>query len=72
MENLPKPVITNENGKMQLKYAVGVDTDKDGQMAMSVNLVLELDQKEVAEEAVKKLLANANIPQWLKDLLGVK
>lgn len=72
MENLPKPVITNENGKMQLKYAVGIDTDKDGQMAMSVNLVLELDQKEVAEEAVKKLIATANLPVWLKELLGVK
>lgn len=72
MENLPKPVITNENGKMQLKYAVGIDTDKDGTMAMSVNLVLELDQKEVAEEAVKKLIATANAPAWLKDLLGVK
>jgi len=72
MNGLPTPVITNENGKMQMKYAIGVDTDKDGQMALSVNLVLELDQKEVAEEAVKKLLATSNIPQWLKDLLGAK
>lgn len=72
MNNIPKPVITNENGKMQVKYAVGVDTDGDGKMAVSINLVLEVDQKEVAEEAIKKVLASTSLPQWLKDLIGAK
>jgi len=38
---LPKPVITNENGKLQLKYAIGVDSDADGKHSVSASIVLE-------------------------------
>lgn len=72
MENFPKPVITNENGVMKLVYALGVDANKDGQMSVSASLVITLDQKEVVEEAMGKLLANSNLPQWIKDLIGAK
>lgn len=67
-----QPVITNENGKMQIKYDIGLDSNNDGQKAVSIGLVIEADQKEIAEEVVAKVLQGANLPEWLKQIIGAK
>ncbi len=70
MEALKAPQITTENGKTTLKFDLGLDIDQDGQKSLSAGLFIELDHKEAASEAVKKILENASVPQVIKDLLG--
>lgn len=67
-----KPEFSQADGKLQLKYGVGLDLNDDGAKSISASLVLEVDEKEAAKEVVAKVLGSANLPEWLKGLLGVK
>lgn len=68
---MAQPVITNQEGKFQLKYDIGLDSDADGAKALSVAVVIEADQKEVIDELLKKVMAGKEIPAWLKSILGM-
>lgn len=63
------PEIKTENGVTSASIDLGADLDHDGKDSISVALVIKCDQKESIDEAIKKVLASANLPEWLKNLL---
>lgn len=62
-----KPEIKYENGKIVAKASTMVDTDKDGQAAITASVVVEID----AAEAVGEIIKN-EVPEWLKKLIATK
>jgi ubiquinone biosynthesis protein Coq4 len=60
-----KPELKFENGLLVAKAVTGVDTDKDGEMAIKAEVVITIDAKEAVAEIVK-----SGVPQWLKDLIA--
>ena len=70
LEALKAPQVVTEDGKTTLKFDLGLDSDNDGEKSFSAGLFVELNHKEAASEAVKKILENAKVPQVIKDLLG--
>jgi len=67
-----KPTIVHENGKFTLKYDIGLDLNNDGQKSVVAGFYVESNEKEVIEEVIAKVLANANLPDWAKALIGAK
>jgi hypothetical protein len=62
-----KPEMKYENGKLLVSASAGVDSDKDGQMAVKASISIEIDAMEAVGEMIKQ-----DVPQWLKDLLAKK
>lgn len=62
-----KPTIKYEGGKILAHGSTALDTDKDGQNAVSVKVEVEID----AMEAVSEIIKN-EVPEWLKTLLAGK
>ncbi len=62
-----KPELKYENGKLIAKASAGVDSDKDGQLAAGVEVVLFVDAQEAVAEIIKQ-----EIPEWLKALIAKK
>lgn len=62
-----KPELKYEDGKLIASAAVGVDSDKDGQLAAGVEVKMFLDAKEAVAEIIKQ-----EIPEWLKNLISKK
>lgn len=60
-----KPEMKYEDGKLVVKAQAGVDTDKDGQQALSASIVVEIDAMEAVSEIVKN-----EVPEWLKKLVN--
>ncbi len=70
MEGLKAPTVETADGKTVLKFDLGLDLDQDGQKSLAAGLFVELNHKEAASEAIKKVLENASVPQVIKDLLA--
>jgi hypothetical protein len=64
------PEISDVDGKVQAKYGVGYDSDKDGKASMSISLVVEIDKAEAVKETASALMASSSVPQWAKDILA--
>jgi len=62
-----KPEIKYENGKIVARAGAQVDTDKDGQPALTATIVVEIDAMEAVSEIVKN-----EVPEWLKNLIASK
>jgi hypothetical protein len=67
-----KPTIVHENDKFTVKYDIGLDLNNDGQKSVVAGFYIEATEKEVMEEVIAKVLANTNLPDWAKALIGAK
>jgi len=66
---MANPEFSDKDGKLQAKFWLGYDGDKDQKMAASISLVVEVDKIEALNEAIGAILKNESLPQWLKDIL---
>ena len=66
-----KPEIIKQDGKIIVKYSANIDLDGDAVSSLKAGAFIEVTEKEVANEIIKKALSSGKVPDWLKNLLGL-